>query len=341
MKFLKYLLVLILVIAIGGIIYIVMQPSSYDIARTKVIKAPVSTVFNTINDLKTWEKWGPWHDEDSTIVVTYGDTSVGVGATSSWTSKDSPGNMKTVNTVPNALIEQKMQFGDFDPSDIIWKFEEAEGGTKVTWQMKEENAPFVFKAASAFTGGWDKMLGTMEENGLNNLEKMILEEEKLANSFRISEVATKDLEAKKFIGYFIKMKINHEEMTNAFTTNMPKAGMYAMKSGLQYGDFTPAAVYTKYDEETQETEFYIGVILHKDLQPGEGMTAVDLPSGKGVMVSKFGNYGNGDEEAHIKIAAYLKANQLEQRWPVWELYVNDPTTVKPQDIQTDIYYPVK
>ncbi len=114
-----------------------------------------------------------------------------------------------------------------------------------------------------------------------------------------------------------------------------------MKNGLKYGEFTPAAAYTKYDEETQETEFYIGLLLHKDLKAGDGMTALNLPAGKGVMVSKFGNYGNGDEAAHIKIAKYLEANKLEQRWPMWELYVNDPTMVKPQDIQTDIYYAVK
>ena len=341
MKFLKYLLLLILVVVIGGLIYAAIQPSNYDVSRSKVIKAPISSVFNTINDLKTWEKWGPWHDEDSTIVVTYGDKTVGVGANNSWTSKDGPGSMKTVKVVPNKTIEQKMQFADYEPSDVIWNFEEVKEGTKVTWQMKEQNAPFIFKAFAAFSGGWDKMLGSMQDNGLNNLEKVILEEQKLVNSFRLGEIVPKEFPDQKFIGYLVKMKINHEEMTKAFMEKLPKAGMYAMKSGLKYGEFTPASVYTKYDEETQETEFYIGLLLHKDLKSGDGMTALNLPAGKGLMISKFGNYGNGDEAAHIKLAKYLDANKLKQRWPIWELYVNDPTLVKPQDIQTDIYYPVK
>ncbi len=341
MKFLKYLLLLIVVIVVGALIYAASQPSNYDVSRSKVIKAKVSSVFNTIDEMKTWEKWGPWHDQDTTLVVTYSDKTSGVGAYYSWVGKDGPGNMKTVNIVPNKLIEQKMQFGDAEPSDVIWNFEEVEEGTKVTWQMKENDAPFMFKALAAFMGGWDKFFGKMLEDGLNNIDKVVLEEEKLANSFRTSDVNSKDLKDQKFIGYHVKMKINHEEMTKAFMENMPKAGMYAMKSGLKYGDFTPSAVYTKYDEKTQETEFYIGLILRKDLKPGEGMTALDLPSGKGVMISKFGNYGNGDEAAHIKIAKYLETNKLEQRWPIWETYENDPTMVKPQDIQTDIYYPVK
>ncbi|PWG04154.1 SRPBCC family protein [Polaribacter aquimarinus] len=341
MKIFKKLLLFLVVVVVAAIIYASFQPADYDVSRSKIIKAPVSSVFNTVNDLKTWEKWGPWHDEDSTIVVTYGDKTVGVGASDSWTSKDGPGNMKTVKVVPNKLITQKMQFDDYEPSDIIWHFEEVEGGTKLTWQMKETQAPFMFKALAAFMGGWDKFFGGMMETGLGNLDKVVLEEEALANSFRVSDIKSQNFTTQKFIGYKVQMKINHEEMTKAFQEKMPLAGMYAMKSGLKYGEFTPAAVYTKYDEETQETEFYIGLILKKELKAGEGMTAINLPEGKGVMVSKFGNYGNGDEEAHIKIAKYLTTNKLEQRWPIWETYVNDPTMVKPQDIQTDIFYAVK
>lgn len=341
MKFLKYLLLLVVLVVVVALAYAYLQPSEYNVSRSKVIKAPVSSVFNTINEMKTWEKWGPWHDEDTTIVVTYGDKTSGVGAYNSWVSKDGPGNMKTVNVVPNKLIEQKMQFEDFKPSDVIWKFEEVTEGTKLTWQMKENDAPFVFKLAAAFTGGFDKMLGSMQEDGLSNLEKVVLEEEKLANSFSIGDVVDKEFKPQNFIGFPVKMKINHEEMTKAFTEKMPLAGMYAMKSGLSYGDYTPAAVYTKYDEETNETEFLIGLVLYKELKPGDGMESVKLPAGKGVMVSKFGNYGNGDEDAHIKIAKYLEENNATQRWPIWELYVNDPTMVKPQEIQTDIYYAIE
>ena len=176
MKIFKRILLLLVVVIIVGLAYVFFQPSSYDISRTRVIKAPIANVFNTVNEMKTWENWGPWHDEDSTIVVTYGDVTSGVGASNSWISDDGPGNMKTVNVVQNELIEQKMQFGEFDPSDVIWKFKEVEGGTEVTWQMKEDNAPFVFKMASAMSGGWDGMLGTMEDQGLNNLDKLVMKE---------------------------------------------------------------------------------------------------------------------------------------------------------------------
>lgn len=343
MKILKYVLLLILVVIIGCLVYAIMQPSEYDISRNRVIKAPIADVFNTVNDLKTWEEWGPWHDEDSTIVVTYGDITTGVGASHSWTSKDGPGNMKTVNIVTNELIEQKMQFGDYTPSDVVWKFKSVDGGTEVTWHIKETDAPFMFKIFAAMSGGWDNMLGPMEAQGLDNLEKVVQEKMKNAQSFRVGEVKSVDLEAKKFIGYYHEgsTDMNHEEMTKLFMTDMPKVGMYAAKNGLKEGDYVPGSVYTVWDEETKVAKFYIGLLLNKDLKPADGMKVVTMPTGKGVVVDKYGNYGTGDMEAHVKIDQYMRANNLMYNGLVWELYVNDPTTVKPQDIRTDIYYAVK
>ena len=338
MKLIKKLLLLIVILVIGVLIFGALQPSDYDVSRSKIIKAPISSLFNTVNDLKTWEKWGPWHDEDSTIVVSYGEKTVGVGASDTWTSKDGPGSMKTVNVITNKLIEQKMQFGDGDPSDIIWHFEEVKEGTKITWQMKEENAPFMFKIISGFMGGWDSFFGTMEEKGLNNLEKVILEEQKLANSFRLTPVVVKNLEAQQFIGYHHKTTTDMTVLTKLFETDMPKAGMHAVENGLRYGDFVPAAVYKVWDLENNVAEFYIGLILKKALKPAKGMTIINLPKGETATASKFGNYGNGDLDVHQSLMKYAKDNKKEIQYPIWETYVNDPTMVKPQDIQTDYFY---
>ena len=341
MKILKYVLLLIAAIIAIGLIYVGTYAENYDVKRSKIIKTPISHAFNTVNDLKTWEKWGPWHDEDTTIVVTYGEKTVGVGASDSWTSKDGPGKMETVALVKNKSIDQKISFMDNEPGDIYWNFEEVAEGTKVTWGMKAENSPFVFKMFAAISGGWANMLGPMEEKGLDNLEKVILETMPESPKFTMSKISTKELPEKVFIGYPHKIKIDHDEMTRLFMQDMPKAGIYAAKNGLKDGDYTPGSVYTKYDEASGETEFYIGLLLNKNLTPDKGMEVIKLPAGNNIMISKFGNYGDGDYDAHMKIAWYLEENKLTQKWPIWELYVNDPSKVKPAEIQTDIYYPIK
>lgn len=341
MKFLKYLLLFLVVVIAGAVIYVSVQPTEYDVSRSKVIKAPINIAFNTVNDLKSWEKWGPWHEEDTTIVVTYGDKTSGLGASNSWTSKDGPGSMKTVEIIPNKLLGYEMTMGDGEPSDIIWHFAPAEAGTKVTWQMKDDKPNFIFKAIASLMGGWDKLLGSMQEKGLENLETVILEENKLANSFTITPVVAKELPEQKFIGYYHKTTTEMEGLTQLFQTDMPKAGMYAMKNGLQYGDFTPAAVYKVWDMENNVAEFYIGLLLKKDLKPAEGMSEVILPKGEVATATKFGNYGNGELEVHNSLLKYAQDNDKEVLYPIWEVYANDPMTVKPQDIQTDYFYALK
>ena len=254
--------------------------------------------------------------------------------------------MKTVALTQNKSIQQQMQFGDYEPTDIYWTFEEVPEGTKVSWRMKSDKTAFIFKLFAAIGGGMDKMLGEMEEKGLANIEREILAdlEKNPPAKFRLSDVSSIDVPAQKFIGYYQKTTTDAamKDMTKLFKEFLPKSFGYGVSQKLSPTDMTPGAVYTKWDEETKEAEFYIGVLVKKDVAPGEGMTAVDLPAGKVVMISKFAPYGIGDYEAHTAINKYMATNKLTQKDDgIWELYVNDPSTVKPEDIQTDVYYPVK
>jgi len=347
MKILKYLFFLLLVVLIGGAIYITLQPNSYDVKRSKKIKAPASVIFNNINDFKNWKSWGPWHDEDPSIVERYSDQTIGVGGAYSWTSEEGPGNMKTISLEENKSINQKIQFSDYEPSDIYWTFEETEEGTNVTWGMKAEEIPFMFKFGAAMSGGMDNMLGPMLGKGLDNLDTVILEE--LKNNppappeatFSLGAVLSLKQDAHQFIGYKQVTKIDHEAMTKLFMEFMPKASMHAAVQELADTEYTPAAVFTKWDEEKGEAEFYIGLIVRKDVALDEEMEKITLPAGENIMITKYGPYGTGDQEAHMAIDKYLKEKGLEQNGAIWELYVNDPGTVKPEDIETEIHYPVK
>jgi len=344
MKTFKYLLLVILIFIIGFFTYVAVQPNKYEVKRTKVIHAPAKIIFNHINDLKKWENWGPWHDADSTIVTTYSENTIGVGATSSWTSKDGPGNMKIVNTVPNQTIDLSLQFGEYEPTDIHWILEEAEKETKVTWIMKSDNTPFLFKIFGALSGGMDNMLGPMEEQGLENLAKVVDTQIKnMPKAFTLGEVEEVTLPSQTFIGYLQKTStdMSPEEMSKLFMEFMPKAGMY-IADKLTPEAYIPGTFYTKWDEETKEAEFYIGLLLKTETAPAEGMTKIEIPEGKALKIAKFGNYGKGDYEAHTALAKHMQENNIEMNGTsVWELYVNDPTTVKPEEIQTDIYYPIK
>jgi len=347
MKILKYLFLLLLVLVVGGALYTTLQPNSYDIKRSKLIKAPIGVVFNNINDFKNWKSWGPWYDEDPSIKETYSEQTSGVGGAYSWTSKDGPGNMKTIAVEKNKSISQKLQFSDYEPSDTYWTFEETEKGTNVTWGMKADKIPFIFKFIGAISGGMDNMLGNMLEKGLNNINNVI--PEYIKNNpptppkvtFTLGSIIAINQEAQQFIGYKQVSKIDHTAMTKLYTEFMPKAEIHAKTQKLAHTDYTPAAVFTKWDEEKGETEFYIGLIVRKDVALDKEMEKITLPVGKNIMITKYGPYGTGDQEAHMAIDKYLKDNSLSQNGAIWELYLNDPETVSSEAIETEIHYPVK
>lgn len=173
MKILKRILLLLLVLVIGFCIYAAMQPSAYEVNRTKILKAPVDVVYSNVSDYKNWEAWLPWKELDPSMTISYGAKTQGEGATYSWNSNDQGnGKMEMVEAVQNESIKNEMTFEGMGASQGLWRFKAVEGGTEVTWGMKTEESPFIMKAFSAMSGGWDNMMGPMFERGLEKLDSI-------------------------------------------------------------------------------------------------------------------------------------------------------------------------
>ena len=345
MKILKYILLFLLVVIIGLAIYAAVQPSSYEVTRSRVIDAPTELVYNNISDFKNWESWGPWLEEDPTMTFEYSDLTKGEGASYSWNGKDGTGSQKMVSAIPYESITNELSFDGMGTSTGYWKFTPGPEGTEVTWGMKADEVPYIFKFFGAISGGYDAMMGPMFERGLERLDSvMVLETEayeKLASTWSMGEISKKTINAKNFIGYAHSAKADHDVMTKLFQESMPKVGEYAVNQGLEYGQFTPGAIYTKWDEETGDVDLIIGVFSDTAITPGEDMQSMNLPKGEVVTVSKFGDYGLGGAEVHEAIMAFMENNNLTMTGITYELYVNDPTEVTPDKIQTDIFYPIK
>lgn len=346
MKIVKRILLLLLILVIGFCIYAALQPGAYEVNRTRTLKAPVEVVYSSVSDYKNWEAWGPWKEEDPSMTFSYDEKTKGVGASYGWSGAESNGRMEMVEAVQNEAITNEMTFEGMGTSKGLWKFNVVDGGTEVTWGMKTDESPYMMKVFSAMSGGWDNMMGPMFERGLEKLDSITqiqAEEYKTAmSSWTMGDIVKKKIDAQKFIGYAHTGKMaDHEGMQKIFMESMPKAGTYAAEKGLQYDEYMPGAIFNKWDEATGEADFIVGLFLKKDLSPAEGMKSVSLPAGDVVMVSKYGNYGTGDMEVHAVIEKYISENGLTASIPIYEMYVNDPTTVQPNEIQTDIYYPLK
>ncbi|RDK84745.1 SRPBCC family protein [Marinirhabdus gelatinilytica] len=344
MKILKYLFFLILIFLIGGAIYFATKDGSYDVARTKTINAPAEVVYNNVKDFKTWQNWGPWMAEDENIEINYAEKTQGEGASYSWKSDVmGDGSMKTTRVIPNKEMEQKIVFntplGDSE-SDVYWKFEEGEepSTTKVTWGMKGELS-FMDKVFMSFQeGDFETSLSSMYDQGLENLDQVVMEEMK---KFEISV----DGIAQHGGGYYM------------YNTISAKMGDIGAKMGAMMGQVMgymqsnniamtgkPFALYNQIDEANGTVIFSAGIPVRDRVITPEGSTVVSgyMEPVSALKTTLKGGYDN-IPAAYAKAQEYMQQNGLTPHptAKMFEVYVTDPNEVpNPANYVTEIYMPV-
>lgn len=152
-------------------------PKEFSLQRSTVIDAPAAVVFEQVNNLEKNQAWMPWNKLDPTMKVTFGDVTVGEGASYSWTSdKSGDGTLTIKESVPNERIVNDLDFGEGGPSEGRWTFEETGGGTKVTWAMVGAADGIIDRYFGLMV---EKMAGPAFEQGLADLKKV--SEEAAAN----------------------------------------------------------------------------------------------------------------------------------------------------------------
>ncbi len=343
MKTLKYIFFLLLLVIVAGAIYIATLESSYDVSRTKTIKAPIQVVYNKVNDFKTWSSWSPWLGKDPTTELIYGENTSGKGATHSWKSnhKDvGEGNMETVEVIANESITQKITF--IKPwesqSDIYWTFKTVDEGTEVTWGMKGE-LDFMSRAFMAFAGGMEKQVGPDYERGLIKLDSVIQADMK-KYSVTVNGVTTHGG------GFYLynTTSCKIDEIGIKMQEMMPKVGMYAQKNKIKMAG-PPFTLYHKFDPENNAVIFSCAVpVLERVItESGSGIQTGMLKPFKALKTTLKGDYTNS-KEAWETAYKYLADNELEQvdGSVALEVYLTDSmSTPNPADWITEIYIPVK
>ena len=100
----------------------------------------------------------------------------------------------------------------------------------------------------------------------------------------------------------------------------------------------PFAVYHNMDMSNLDVE--IGFPVTAKTQGSGRVKAGKLPGGKAAVTVHVGPYQK-IEEAYNRLTAYVKEQGLETESFCYEFYLNDPGETKPEDLKTEIYFPVK
>lgn len=148
-----------------------MLPGSYHVERSVEIEAPVASVHALVGDLRAWEEWTPWKEEDPTIETTFGATTAGVGAHQHWTGESGSGELTFTRCDPAAGVAYDLAFeqGKYRSIGEI-RYEPAGDVTRVVWVMDGKNEGVL---ARWFGVMMDRMVGPMFEQGLGKLKAVV------------------------------------------------------------------------------------------------------------------------------------------------------------------------
>lgn len=338
MKTAKIVIIVILIIFIGSCGYVAVQPNSYDVYRTRVIKAPAEIIFANVNDFKNWETWSPWIEKDPSIAITYPEQTSGVDGSYSWTSDDGNGIMKTLAVSPYDSISHEMKFDNFSPSNVYWQFEKVDAGTKVTWGMRANDMPFLLKFFAAISGGMDKMVGPDYERGLEKLDSVVVES---MNKFEVSIEGEKEYGG----GFYLYTTTNatNENISATMGQQYGKIGMFMAQNNIQMNGM-PMTVYQEMNMNDGTVIMSNGIPVSEkiDIKGDSEVLCGYIPKTKVIKTVLKGNYINLSK-AWEQTMQYLAENNIEQSdLKPFEIYTNDPGNFpNPSDWTTEIYIPIK
>lgn len=322
----KALKIVLGILATLGVVYLILcftGPKKMDVSESMTMDAPAETVYAQVADLKNWKNWSVWNLNDPEMEVTYGEKTMGAGASYSWTSEESgDGNLEVVEATPNKSMKTKIQFSDWGGYSYgSWVFAETEGKTEVTWSMEaDSDFPFFLRGMMGLIN-MEGMVKKDFEAGLTNIKKLA---EKAAQegpkTYGGYEVKNVDMPEK----YYVTVR-GEQKFENISAFLGTGYGMLIGKMGAQDVEpiGMPCGIYYNYDENKGTTDMAAAMPVATAVDLGEGTETVTLPAGKAYVIDYYGSYDDV-MGAHQAMAEFAEATQTNLQDIAIEVYATDP-----------------
>jgi uncharacterized protein YndB with AHSA1/START domain len=337
MKILKYLLLLLLLLSVGGSVFIATQKSNFKTVKTIVIKTPKTSVYNYLNDNKNYKDWFVFDNKNSSLEIEYSKNSSGVGSFFSWSGSEGEGKTTVFLTKENDSIVQKTEL-DGAISETVWKLKDTLGGTKVTCISKGEMS-FSNKLNSFLTGGVNKAIGRKLELSLNNLDRSLVYE---LNTFSVN---SNGVVYKKGC-FYLKHTINTKFSRLNYNVKIliPYLIDFSNKNNITISG-KPFILYNSIDENKEITNISVCLPIKRKIFTSSGSDIIcnELEGYTAFKTTLIGDYSHR-KTAWKKTKNFINNNNetIEKSIPLLEVfnksYIDD---LSPSKWQTTIYSAIK
>ncbi|WP_320815560.1 hypothetical protein [Flavobacterium sp.] len=337
MKITKYILLLVLLLSVAFVVFIATQPNDYEINREKIITSSKENIFTYVNDFTTWEDWFNLKELDPSTKIDYTTITSGLGTGFSWKSTTSDGKIITTKAHQNDTIYQDFYLND-DVHKICWIFSETPKGTKVNWSMKGKLS-FKWKFNAILKNGMDDVYGDIFENGINQIEKYLvneLESMKITHQGIVTKHAANFIQQKDSCSiddFQLKSKKMLQNMIEFVEDNEIKL------TGL------PFVIIDKRDENLNYIKFAMCVPVEEEILTTEGseISGNHFDEFLAYKTTLIGDYKHLKKARNKATEEFTKLNYvLDNSNKYIEIYkVSLPKVKNPSQWVTEIYFPVK
>ncbi|MFZ5941217.1 MAG: GyrI-like domain-containing protein [Bacteroidota bacterium] len=333
MRFLKWLLYIILALAALILIIPLFLPSEMSIGTTVEVKATQAQVFHVAATYTDRGSWDPWMEMDSTATLETLPQKEYVGSSYTWKGETIGNGKMQVDSVDWAKhIWASIWFGpDPRPSQVEWILEPAGDGTLIHWNFHTKmgypvGRIMMLLMKKPLQGNFDKGMQNFKayiEANLPQLSSLSPIEEKVLNPMSAMVVAGEG---------------TMEEMGPAMGTYFAQLSGAIQNQGLQVSG-APFCQYLEYDPVTGITKYLVGMPVAKAGKNEGAVMAKTYPEMKVLQAVHTGPY----EELYLSyddFNSYFQSNGITPKGQAFEFYLNDPMVVKfPTGLETLIAFP--
>lgn len=335
MKFLKILLWIIGALILIYLVLCMMGPKKFEAKASTVINAPADVIFEEIADFSKHPAWSPWHSMDPNIKNTVTGTPGTVGHKDEWISeKMGDGSQEITEVRTNEFQKVALRFKAFEneASWVTFDLKPVGDSTQVTWAIDGGDYPFLMRGAS-FMMPMQKIF----EQGVANLKKVAEAKPVTPKSTVAIEII--DIPGQWYVGKRFP-KIAMKDITSDLYGNT-YAEIGKAIGGMEKATGMPMGIAHGYDGAAQTLDLEIALPVTAQMKVPAGLNCVQIPTGRAAKHVYYGPY-EAVEPAWTAFDTELTKAGHKYRWSAYEVYANDPTTVKsPSEIETWLIQPIE
>jgi len=327
-------IVVILLVAIGFVVWMAFLPSVLSIERRLTIAASSQSVYSALRSLGTWPAWNPWLLQEPNTKLTYSETDDEVGSWLAWQGQWlGAGRVTHTHLQSTTQVHSQLTFEHpkRSPADIIWHLKPVTGGTEVNACLRNR-LPFLMRWLNA---KMSQQLALDLDIGLARLAMSVGDD---SDPLVLQFVGVVTEPACHYVA--LRYEGSLQQRPEAMRAGYMRLAEWVEQHNMEPNG-TPLALYHKLNPKTQ------WVVCDMAL-PVEHPQAVDdvfvgeLPERRYLRTVLTGDYHYLEQAWHAAFS-HLRLRRFKRQpdAPLLESYLNDPEVTSAAQRQTYLDIPLQ